>query len=300
MASSGPQKSTIVRSLTRTFFRTLDLAAPSLGARLVERIWFRIPRGMPLVEPTGAPFEVRWLGRTVRGQVWGAGAPVYLLHGWGGNGDQMRHFVEPLVAAGHRVVAIDAPSHGRSDAGRHGPESSDAVEFGQSLDAVVEEFGPAHTIVAHSLGTLATLLALRDGWFTAQRVVLIAPVDGVPWFTAYFRAILGFGDRTQRHSDRRIETRTGYRPEELQTRLLARRPGLPEALVVQDLDDHSAGTGVAPELARAWDGEASYLETRGLGHNRVLKDPGVVAAVTAFVRDGAAGLDAQESEELAS
>jgi pimeloyl-ACP methyl ester carboxylesterase len=294
MASSVLQKSTIVRAVTLRGFGLLDRVAPRLGARLVMRIWFRIPRGMPLVEPTGTPFEVRWLGRTIRGQVWGDGAPVYLVHGWGGNGDQMRHFVEPLVAAGHRVVAYDGPSHGRSDAGRHGPETSDAVELGQALDAVVAEFGPAHAIVAHSLGTLAVLLALRDGWFTAERVVLVAPVDGVPWFTAYFRRLLGFGDRTQRHTDRLIEARTGYHPEELQTRLLADRPDLPRALVVQDLDDHSAGVGVARQLASGWPG-ATYLETRGLGHNRVLADPGVVASVVRFVRDE---MDARE--ELAS
>ncbi len=297
MASLGSYKSTIVRASIHPVFGLLDRVAPALGARLVVRIWFRIPRGMPLVEPTGTPFEVRWRGRTVRGQVWGEGAPVYLVHGWGGNGDQMRHFVEPLVAAGHRVVAYDGPSHGRSDPGQHGPETSDAVELGQALDTVVAEFGPARAIVAHSLGTLAVLLALRDGWFTTERVVLVAPVDGVPWFTAYFRRLLGFGDRTQRHAERLVETRTGYRPEELQTRLLADRPDLPEALVVQDLDDRSVGTGLARELVAGWPG-AAYLETRGLGHNRVLADPRVVASVVGFVTDERGAVNAVD--ELAS
>ncbi|ABL80744.1 MULTISPECIES: alpha/beta hydrolase [unclassified Nocardioides] len=295
MASSGAQKRTIVRSIIRIGFGLLDRVAPGLGARLVIRIWFRIPRGMPLVAPTGAPFEVRWQGRTLRGQVWGEGPPVYLVHGWGGNGDQMRHFVEPLVAAGHRVVAYDGPSHGRSDAGRHGPETTDAVELAQALDAVVAEFGPARAVVAHSLGTLSLLLALRDGWFTAERVVLVAPVDGVPGFTAYFRRLLGFGDRVQRHTERLVEERTGYRPDELQTLLLAERPGLPEALVVQDRDDRSVGTGLARELAAGWPG-ATYLETRGLGHSRVLADPDVVASVVRFVADEVA--DARD--ELAS
>src|SRR4051812_27348861 len=135
MSSSGSVKSTIVRTSLQASFRFLDLAAPRVGAALVERLWFRVPRGMPLVEPTGTVFEVRWLGRTIRGQHWGTGPTVYLVHGWGGNADQMRHFVGPLVAAGFRVVAHDAPSHGRSDPGGHGPGSTDAGEFGQALDA---------------------------------------------------------------------------------------------------------------------------------------------------------------------
>jgi pimeloyl-ACP methyl ester carboxylesterase len=255
---------------------------------------------MPLLEPTGATFEVRWLGRTIRGQAWGEGPTVHLVHGWGGNADQMRPFVEPLVTAGFRVVAHDAPSHGRSDPGAHGPGSTDAVEFAQALDAVTARFGPAHAIVAHSLGTLATLLALRDGWFTAQRLVLIAPVAGVPWFTEYFRRLLGFGGRTVRQTDRRLQARTGYPPHELTTpALAATRPEGLTALVVQDLDDRSVGTGLARELAEGWPG-AEYVETRGLGHNRVLADPGVHAAVTRFLVDGTDLEVVGVAEDLAS
>lgn len=283
MASPGSLKSTIVRAVTRATSGSLDLVAPRLGARLVERVWFRVPRGMPLLETTGTAFEVRWQGRTLRGQVWGEGPTVYLVHGWGGNADQMHPLVEPLVAAGFRVVAHDSPSHGRSDPGRHGESSTDAVELGQALDAIAARFGPAHAVVAHSLGTLATLLALRDGWFTAERLVLIAPVDGVPGFTAYFRRMLGFGDRTERHTDRRLERRTGYPPADLDTRLLAAaRPAGLEAMLVQDLDDRSVGTGLARELADAWPG-ATYLQTRGYGHNRVLAAPEVLEAVTQFL-----------------
>jgi len=36
-------------------------------------------------------------------------------------------------------------------------------------------------------------------------------------------------------------------------------------------------------VAHSWAGPAEVLETQGLGHRRVLRDPGVVATVTAFV-----------------
>ena len=87
-----------------------------------------------------------------------------------------------------KVVAFDGLSHGRSDAGVHGPRSSDAVELGRSLDAVAAKFGPARAVVAHSMGALSALLALRDGWLATERLVLIAPVEGVPDFLARFRA----------------------------------------------------------------------------------------------------------------
>jgi pimeloyl-ACP methyl ester carboxylesterase len=294
MAVPPLNKRTIVRAAVKVGFGTLELVAPSIAATIVERLWFRIPAGVPLVEPTGRQFAVRWQGHVVRGQMWGDESDVprpvvYLVHGWGGNGDQMRGFVEPLVTAGYRVVTHDAPSHGRSDAGRHGSRSTDAVEFGHALNAVVAKFGPAHAIVAHSLGTLTVLLALRENWITVERLVLIAPVQGVPAFIAGFRRQLGFGNRTQHRTDRRTQLRTGYRPAELDTVLLARSLvrdlGEPAVLIVQDRKDRAVGTAAAKALIGLWPG-AGYVETEGLGHNRVLGDPEVVDRVTQFVRFG--------------
>ena len=98
------------------------------------------------------------------------------MHGWGGLGSQLAAFVEPLVAAGHRVVLFDAPSHGASDPGPPGPGRTHGVEIGKALDAVFARFGPAEAVVAHSLGTIATYLALRFGWLGTERLVLIAPM----------------------------------------------------------------------------------------------------------------------------
>lgn len=285
MAFIGSKKSTIVRTSIPKLVAGLEVVAPRAGAAFVERLWFRVNRPLPLVEPTGELFEVTSHGHVVRGQVWGSGPTVYLVHGWEGNGDQMLGLVHPLVAAGFRVVAHDAPNHGRSDPGTHGRGSTDAVEFGQALDAVVTEFGPAHTIVAHSLGTIGTLLAIRDGWVTTRQLVLVAPTQGVPHWVRQFREALGFGDRTQRHLVRRVERRTGYEVSDLDIRSLAvAARGLP-TVVVQDADDRQLMHSSASYLAATVPG-AQLVRTKGLGHNRVLADPSVAATVTAFAATG--------------
>jgi pimeloyl-ACP methyl ester carboxylesterase len=281
----APQKSTIVRAALPRTITLLEAAAPAAGAALVERIWFRVRHTLPLVEPTGTPFELTSHGHAVRGQVWGEGPAVYLVHGWEGNADQLRELVPPLVAAGHRVVAFDAPSHGRSGPGAHGPASSDAVEFGQALDTVVAHFGPARAVVAHSLGTIAALLALRDGWVTTQRLVAIAPTQGVPHWVQVFRRQLGFGDRIQRRLERRVESRTGYDPADLDIRALAVAARGLEMVVVQDTDDRQLAHSSAAYLAATVPG-ARLVRTHGLGHNRILEDPSVAALVTAFVATG--------------
>ena len=72
-----------------------------------------------------APYHVLWdlteLGETAKAAVppkpyfaWGAGPSVLLVHGWEGRGAQLGALVDPLVAAGYRVVALDGPAHGDS------------------------------------------------------------------------------------------------------------------------------------------------------------------------------------------
>src|SRR5215470_10874422 len=55
--------------------------------------------------------------RRVTAYTWGDGPAVLLVHGWGGNAGHLAGFVDPLLAAGFRAVAVDLPGHGRS-AGR--------------------------------------------------------------------------------------------------------------------------------------------------------------------------------------
>ncbi|HEX5771250.1 MAG TPA: alpha/beta hydrolase, partial [Nocardioidaceae bacterium] len=97
--------------------RTSEILAPRVGARVATRLWLTLPppaRGGEL-PPGGEPFEVSSQRSRVRGRVWGDGPVVYLVHGWGGRASQFAAFVEPLVAAGHTVVAFDGLSHGDSD-----------------------------------------------------------------------------------------------------------------------------------------------------------------------------------------
>lgn len=47
----------------------------------------------------------------------GAGRPVVLVHGWPLSGESWQHQLEPLRAAGHRVVSYDRRGFGRSQPG---------------------------------------------------------------------------------------------------------------------------------------------------------------------------------------
>lgn len=291
MAPSSAKKSTNVRVVT-ALLRAADRLAPAVAAKAVTRTWFRLPAGpaaTPL--PAGAtPFEVPSQGSTVRGHTWGEGPVVYLVHGWAGRGSQLAAFVEPL-RHGHRVVLFDGLSHGDSGPGPHGAHTSSGVELARSLDDVAARFGPAQAVVAHSMGAVATLLALKHGWLGADRLALLAPMSSYATQFEAFADHLGLSARTRDLVDRAVAARVGVPTGEFDVAVLARDVGGLPTLVVHDRGDRQTSYDESVRLVDDLP-DARMITTQGLGHRRLLADPQVVAAVTSFVAGAelAAGL----------
>jgi len=284
------KKSTIVRS-----FALLERIAPAAGARWAESLWFTVPNGHGRHDrqaPPGRPFRVEVHGRTVAGEVWGeppaGGAPgqpappaVYLVHGWGGWRWQLDAFAVPLVEAGFRVVAFDAPSHGASDPGPEGPGRSTILEFADALAAVVAAHGPAHAVIAHSLGATAAAYAVRAG-LPVGRLAFVAPMaDPLP-YTRTFAGRLGFGERVRTRLVDRIERRVGLPLSAFDVPAMAEQVATPPLLLVHDRQDAETGWSDSAAIARSWP-RSRLVTTGGLGHRRILRAPAVIAEVVEFV-----------------
>lgn len=276
-------RNTLQLTAARTAFKLLDRMAPDVAARWALRIWCTVPntRGRRRDERT-SPGETSRLalpdGRSVAVEIWGEGEPVYLMHGWGGWRGQLGGFVDPLVTAGRRVVAVDAPSHGESAPGILGPGRATAIEFIDALTAATATHGRAGAVVAHSLGCTSTALAIAGG-MPVEKLALLAPHPNVMSLTRAMSQTLGYGARTRALFDTRLKALAG-RP--LADFDLTALPGPPGTLVVHDLEDkESPYTGTAL-LADSWE-DAELLTTTGLGHQRILRDPDVIAAVVAHV-----------------
>lgn len=288
---SSFNKSTIVRIknlATSAFFRYGEYVVPDRVGTVAKDLWFTAPPrlgDLPLPDG-GEEFEVTAQGFAVRGFVWGSGRTVYLVHGWGGRGAQFGAMVEPLVAAGFRVVLFDAPSHGSSDRGPAGPRLTTGVEFAKALDAVAAKFGPAEAVIAHSLGTIATYLTLRYGWLGTQRLVFVAPmVDAISLFDL-FQGALGFGPRTRRAFDRDVDDLVGFPVADFDARVQARYVDPVPTLVLADRSDRQTPYDDAADFARSVGAE--LVTTDGLGHRRILRDPAVIAQVVEFLAPAAA------------
>ena len=224
------------------------------------------------------------LERGVVAETWGDGPPVYLLHGWAGHRGQFAAFVEPLVSAGFRVVAIDAPGHGESGPGRHGRGLADMLDFIGSLHSATVRYGRAHTVIGHSFGASAVAVAALDG-LRADRLVLIAPVANVASGLDFFARVSGVGPRILSRMVPRAERVIGRPAGDFDIALRsAEREELPPALVIHDTKDKEVPFGNGALVAGAWP-DGRLVPTEGLGHKRILRDAGLVGTVMSFVSE---------------
>lgn len=267
------KNSTIVR-IVNPLFRFLSALSPGLAARLLERLFLTPTRWKrPLRERgwmVGAEkdeivFDSR---RKLRLLSWGSGPVVLLVHGWAGRGSQMGALAKPLAEAGYRVVAFDAPAHGDSDGRMTGlPEVARAVEL------VAAHVGPLYAVVAHSLGSAATTLALSRG-LTAQRVVYLAPPANPEDYLGRVARFLGFSEAVVSMTWTRIERRFGFRIKDARVTALARGMTAP-LLVIHDEDDRDVPLEEGARVRDAWPG-AAMITTRDLGHRLILRAPEVI------------------------
>ena len=223
----------------------------------------------------GEEFRLRAGGEDLIGWTWGEGPTVILVHGWEGRGTQLGAMIEPLTAAGLRVVAVDAPAHGESSGRR-----SSMPQFADTVRAVEERFRPVCGVVGHSFGAAATSLAIRNG-VRFPRLVFIAPPGDMGEYANYFATLLGLSEQTRTEMIALLERRFEVSWEELRRASLTPTANIP-LLVVHDEGDRDSPITNGHRVAAAWPG-SRLIATSGLGHRRILRDPTVIATIVDFL-----------------
>jgi pimeloyl-ACP methyl ester carboxylesterase len=223
----------------------------------------------------GTRFNLEVDGRAVTGWSWGQGAATFVVHGWGGSSGRLYTLGEALLQRGGKLVMFDAPGHGASGRGL-----SSMPEFARSIRAVAELQGSPEVIVAHSLGAAATALAASWG-LRAGRYVFLAPAaNPAEWATA-FSATLRLSPEVMTRLRRRSEARLRFSWNDLDARQHARKMTAP-LLVIHDRTDRVVPFANGSDIAASWPG-ARLIETSGLGHTDLMRDPGVISHVLSFL-----------------
>ena len=159
------------------------------------------------------------------------------------------------------------------------PQFARAIEY--TVGRLMQEGHTVRVLAAHSLGANAAAFATARG-LPVQRLVLLAPPASPRAYTRYFASVFGLSEATRAAMQKRIETREAILMQQLEPDFVGPRIRVP-TLVVHDHEDPINGFADGQAFAHAIRG-AELVATRGLGHRRILKDPGVLARVAVFGR----------------
>lgn len=265
----------------RFAFGTLGRIAPGIMARFAYRLWFKTRR-FPLSRRERAVLDraerhtVIHEGLPIAVYSWGSGPTALLVHGWHGSAANFVAFVDPLLAAGWRVLSLDQPAHGATPGNR-----TNLYEIAAALNAVARSHGPIDTVITHSFGAPCTLMAMKDG-LAIRRAVCISPPAEVETLLTAFAETLNLPAQVLARFRQILETRFGHDIwDRLSPSHVVRDLDLP-ALIIHDRNDRAMLFEEGEALARAWRG-ARFHATKGLGHNRILSDPAVIAEAVGFL-----------------
>ncbi|MBF9224246.1 alpha/beta fold hydrolase [Hymenobacter ruricola] len=272
--------------LLRWQLKVLTAVAPGLAFKMAWKV-FCTPRRLP-EKAWEAPALADAGRRTVAAETgpvavyeWGpAAAPaVLLVHGWEHRASFWRAWVPPLLAAGHRVVALDGPAHGAS-AGK----LVTLMNFGGAVQAVADTVGEVRAIVAHSFGaaSVAGLPVRLPGGAPLPRLVLLSVPEGPRAVAARFADFLHLPGAFVTQFAQYVEQATGRPVGSFAAAVSGPATGAQQVLVLHDEDDEIIPFAEGRQVAAAWPGAVLHA-TKGLGHNRILRDAAVVQAAVAFI-----------------
>lgn len=270
--------------LMRAGFRLLGHLTPPLAGRLALRL-FLTPRrraasaGAQATLGQARSIMVTHGSRRLAAYVWpNEGPTVLLVHGWESNAGGMRGFVRPLAAAGFRVVAFDAPAHGRS-----GGRQTNVVDYSGALQTIIHELGPVEAVIAHSFGAATALFTLsQQPHLGVKRVVSIGAPSRLKEMVTIWNAYVGMPEMAAEQMRQQLVDRVGIPLETLAVETAVAHLALP-GLIIHDRQDSVVSYVNAKAIARNWQ-TATLLTTEGLDHRGPLQDRNVMRQVVTFLR----------------
>lgn len=250
---------------------TLGHLAPEHVAGRMRRA-FMTPRTLP-----PKPWELPLLATAERITLrfglsalrWGKGPTVLLMHGWEGRPTQFAALIEALVQAGHTVVSLEGPAHGRSPG-----HQAHVVLFARALLEAAAELPPLRAVIGHSMGGASVMLALQWG-LRAEAAVSIAAPARLLGVLRGFASRLGLPARARAAFIRQVERDVGMQVARLD--VSGYQLDLP-GLVVHAADDNVVPASEAQLIHKAWF-DSRLLQLEEGGHQRVLADPRLSQAV---------------------
>ncbi len=268
--------------ILRFYFSTIGKLTPTLTNKLLIKL-FSTPqtkkvRQRETVVLKGALHKrLKIEGHDIQIYEWGKGDKIaYLLHGWEGNGGSMGAFVSSLSQMGYKIVTFDGPAHGKSSG-----KLSNMMEFAKIFNGVVQEYGPAEIIIAHSFGTGVALYSAIEFDIKPKGIALLSGTNKIEDIFLEFSELMNLDKKQEKSLFNFITNYYAMNVKDMVMSEYAKRSGIPNALLIHDKGDKVIPFSNTEALAKDWPA-AKILQVENTGHYKMLWAPEVVNATIAF------------------
>ena len=149
---------------------------------------------------------------------------VLLLHGWKENAARWQHLVPQLLETGYRVLALDAPGHGKNK-GKH----LNLHLYAQTIQALLHKEETITHAITHSFGGLAlayTLAQFRPD-HRIQRIVSQGCPYNMIYTMDYTQKILPYNAHVRKLMDEKILEITGLPIQHIDIGRFTKQHGIP-------------------------------------------------------------------------
>ncbi|MBL0201463.1 MAG: alpha/beta hydrolase [Chitinophagaceae bacterium] len=202
-----------------------------------------------------------------------------ILHGFGSAAHKFEDYALLLIEKGFEVLAFDAPAHGNSEG-----DTTNAIEYSEMIQEVMERFGPIENFIAHSFGGISLSLALEQVTHDANtKVVFIAPatettsaVDGA------FKMLKLKNETVRNEFEKIILNLTGKNVAWFSMRR-AMDHIKASILWVHDEEDDITPWADALKVKEDNHPNIKFVCTKGLGHRKIYHDDNIKKQVIDFM-----------------
>lgn len=294
-APISPMKRTNIRIISKVLANRLLLAAafrlaPGWAARHAACM-FLVPLRRPAPGRSGyvsreTPLAVEAPSGPVAAWLYGrhenpAGEIILLVHGWEDDHLSWAPLADRLVQRGYRVLTLDLPGHGRSKARLASLPVQAAAVAALAREAELLGLTPFRAVIAHSLGGTAALLAATEMGLRAGRFAILASPNHPRLFAGALMKLYGLNRQRTARAFAEIERLVGRSMDSLYLPPKLRQLASP-GLILHSRDDRTVPLRHSQENAAAWP-RADFRILNGLGHRRLMTDPGVHEMLLHFV-----------------
>jgi pimeloyl-ACP methyl ester carboxylesterase len=204
---------------------------------------------------------------------------ILILHGFSSSCHKFDKYATELIKKNYEVLAFDAPAHGASDG-----KTVNAVEYSEMINKIAELYGPIDSYIAHSFGGIAVSLALENMEHNEKtKLVLIAPATETESAIDGALKMLGIRKQLVREClNDHIFRVSGKQPSWFSIRRAMKNI---KAAVLWVHDEDDMITPIVDVIKVKEDNlpQITFMLTRGLGHQKIYRDPTVKNAILNFL-----------------